>query len=104
MNPERWQQIKDLFQSAMDVPAEERATFLDSACGNDAGLRSEVESLLAADRNSDRFHRGRELARLAVHEAISRSDPMVGREIGTYRIERLLGHGGMGTVYAAKNP
>ena len=102
MNPERWKQIKDLFQSAMDVEPERRAKFVTEVCGDDTELRMEVESLLAAEDHSDRFiHTSESARRIALHEAIKHGDPMVGRQIGSYRIERLLGHGGMGTVYFA---
>src|SRR5437016_3401645 len=43
---ERWQQIENLFQGALELEADERAAFLDQACGSDAELRQEVESLL----------------------------------------------------------
>lgn len=48
MTPERWQLIKDLFASALDVDELTRADWLDSQCQGDASLRAEVESLLTA--------------------------------------------------------
>src|SRR5262245_3470367 len=102
MNTERWQQIKKIFHAAMEVEPERRSTYVADACGEDTDLRFQVESLLAADRNSDQFIRRKELARRALQETIIDDDPMIGREVGSYRIERLLGHGGMGTVYFAR--
>ena len=48
MTHERWQHIKDIFQSAIELGAEERLKFLDSACADDRLLREEVDSLIAA--------------------------------------------------------
>ena len=52
MQPERWRQIENIFQSALDCGAENRAALLDSACGEDAELRREIESLLACHEKS----------------------------------------------------
>jgi len=52
---ERWQSVKHLCRAALDKPAAERAAFLDDACAGDEALRREVESLLAKERDADRF-------------------------------------------------
>ena len=49
MTPELWERVKTVFDAARERPPGERASFLDAACGGDAALRVEVESLLAAD-------------------------------------------------------
>jgi eukaryotic-like serine/threonine-protein kinase len=92
MKPERWQQIKDLFQSAMDVAPERRSEYVTDACRGDAELQREVQSLLDAEAGAGRFIEQPVLAFV---------DSMIGRQVGSYHIERLLGHGGMGTVYLA---
>jgi len=48
MNPERWQELDNLFHSALQREPGERAPFLDGACGGDDSLRKQVEALLAA--------------------------------------------------------
>jgi len=48
MKPERWQQLKQIFQSALERDPAERSAFLNQACGGDAELRSEIESLIAS--------------------------------------------------------
>ena len=55
MTPERWQQIKQIFQSALERPADERAAFIRSQCDGDETLASEVESLLAAQDRAGSF-------------------------------------------------
>ena len=48
MTPERWQQVKQIFQSAIERPADERAAFIRSECDGDESLAAEIESLFAA--------------------------------------------------------
>ena len=55
MTPERWQAVRELLDAALERALPERSAFLTAACGADAALRSEVESLLAADRDAAGF-------------------------------------------------
>ncbi|MBS1787630.1 MAG: hypothetical protein JST85_07910, partial [Acidobacteria bacterium] len=55
MSLERYEQADEIFQSAVELAAEERAAFLDRACASDAELRKEVESLLAYDAQAQGF-------------------------------------------------
>src|SRR6476619_5069036 len=55
MKPERWKQVSDLFQSAIERAPEERAAFLDEACHDDEGMRREVESLLTSYEQAENF-------------------------------------------------
>ena len=100
--PDRWRQIEAIFQSAADLPAANRPSFLDTACCGDEELRREVESLLA--------HSGETHGLLAAPlQAMARKvagaevieDPHLGRRIGLYRVLKTLGEGGMGSVYLA---
>jgi hypothetical protein len=54
MNSERWSQIRDLFDATLSLPPSERSLWLRSACGDDHGLRDEVEHLLVHDMQADR--------------------------------------------------
>jgi len=95
MTPERWQEVKCIFDAASERDPSERNAFLDAACQTDAELRSEVDSLLAAHQEA-----GSRYDAPIVPEAPS-ADPMIGRHIASYKIVRRLGTGGMGAVYLA---
>jgi serine/threonine protein kinase/Tfp pilus assembly protein PilF len=104
MKAERWQQINDLFQSAAERVPEERAAFLDEACRGDEGLCREVESLIASYERAENFIESPafEVApELLTNE--DRAGALVGESIDHYRIESLIGIGGMGEVYLARD-
>jgi serine/threonine protein kinase len=101
MKPERWQQVNDLFQSAVERAPEERAAFLAEACQGDERLRRAVERLIAGDQRPENFI---EAPAFEVVPELLTNDPagaMVGELIAYYRIQSLIGAGGMGEVYLA---
>src|SRR5881296_3672487 len=103
MKAERWKQVNDLFQSAVECAPGERAAFLDEACHGDGDLRCEVESLLTSHVRAENFI---ELPAFEVAPELvtnAKAGALVGKVIGHYRIESLIGVGGMGEVYLARD-
>jgi serine/threonine-protein kinase len=93
----KWRQLQSLFDAAVRLPPEERATFLSRECGDDAELRRELERLLAHDGSVESIERAvGDVAR----DAAAPSD-LRGRRLGSYEIDEEIGHGGMGTVLLA---
>src|SRR5215470_2360353 len=96
-----WQRVQSLFLEAMDLSAEERVRFLDNACAGDAEMRREVESLLLHDSASER-RIAEAVAGTAqwLFEAVTLKS---GARVGDYEIHKLIGSGGMGEVYQARD-
>jgi eukaryotic-like serine/threonine-protein kinase len=103
MKPERWEKVIDLFQSALEHAPEERAAFLNESCHDDEGMRREVESLLTSHERAENFI---EIPAFEVAPELATTDSaaaLIGKLIGHYRIESLIGVGGMGEVYLARD-
>src|SRR6266576_2504876 len=103
MKAERWQQVNDLFQSAAERAPEERPAFLEEACHGDKGLCREVESLLASYERTENFIESPAFEVAPELLTNDRAATLVGELICHYRIESLIGIGGMGEVYLARD-
>jgi serine/threonine protein kinase/tetratricopeptide (TPR) repeat protein len=103
VTPERWQQVKELLTSALELELKERAPFLERACDGDYGLRREVESLLASYEESDSIIETPVAWAAADLFSGDQSGSLVGQRLGHYEVVSLLGEGGMGTVYLARD-
>jgi len=98
-----WQQIKAIFYSAQECEPADRARFLNRACGDDASMRQEVESLLAADETNEDFLGTPAYELMAGVLADKKTEFVAGQEVGPYTILSSLGTGGMGQVYLAQD-
>ena len=102
LDPERWRQIDGVLDAALDTPPEERAAFLDQACGDDEDLRAELESLLEAHRGAEDSLE-RPVSPLGAALLASPDDLGENQLVGPFRLLREIGRGGMGVVYLAQD-
>ena len=103
MITDRWQQLDRIFSDARQLPLEQRAVFVARACGGDDGLRAEVHSLLVADDESGEFMNAPALERLATLVAADGWGLEPGERLGAYTVLRLIGSGGTGEVWRARD-
>ncbi|HJP94465.1 MAG TPA: protein kinase [Pyrinomonadaceae bacterium] len=103
MTPERWEQVKQIFNSALNYRPEERSVFISQACSGDEQLRSEVESLIASHEESGSFIDKPAFEAAASLLSNDKTELVPGQTIGSYEVLSFLSRGGMGEVYLAED-
>ena len=98
MHPDRWQRIEGLLDGALDLHPDERAAYLTRECSEDPSLVKEVLSILDAGERTGSILERRAVDVAAPMLAESKMQPPMPDRVGSYRIERVIGEGGMGTV------
>ena len=95
------ERVAELLEHAIGLSGGERDRYLEQACGGDAGLRREVESLIAAhEQAGSRFLNETPAVAFAAGQAAG-TPVRAGRRVGSYLLTEQIGHGGMGEVFAA---
>ena len=115
MASERWQRVDELYHAALAKSPADRAAFLAGAVNGDDALRREVESLLSHSTGADDFlsphalHAALRDAQLSAsstsetHTDVQHAGSLAGHAIGSYELKALIGVGGMGEVYRARD-
>ncbi len=101
VSPERYQEVKRIFEAALERAAAERGAFVARACGHDVELRQQVERLLDSDARPAGFIDQPALVSVARLFEGQKVENAIGTRLGPYEILSEIGRGGMGTVYLA---
>jgi len=108
LSPERWKRISALIDAALELPADQRSSYLERACPFDPELLAQVETLLKASEQAGSFLEkpggalAESLLRKMQEKEDQDADSLIGQVVGHWRLMRRLGQGGMGIVYLAQ--
>ncbi|HEX8249366.1 MAG TPA: serine/threonine-protein kinase, partial [Pyrinomonadaceae bacterium] len=100
MDKKQWKQVKEIFNAAVELPPSERLAFIVRESQGDALVINEVNELLKSDEEAEDFieHPTVAVSQMLLTEEV----PLAGKKIGSYKIEKQIGRGGMGAVYLAQ--
>ena len=106
MSPEKWREMSKIFNAAVEMNSAERLEYLNRACGSDQEFRGEIEKLLDAadDDERDSFIDSSKAGVASPGAAIAAAPRFAqGEKIGAFQIVKILGAGGMGEVFLARD-
>ncbi|HEY6186653.1 MAG TPA: protein kinase [Pyrinomonadaceae bacterium] len=102
MDPESWKKVEEIFESALQRAPDERSAYLEIACRGDESLRSQVETLIESYERAGSFIEAPALGVDSIPTLVDDAPTgMIGKRIGSYKLVREIGRGGMGSVYLA---
>src|SRR5579859_5386113 len=99
VNPAHWKTVEDILASALELPPERQAAYVEQCCAGSPEIRKEVEELLTAYRAAEKCIEPR-AGKFDLPEGFD--DTLLGTRVGTYKLVERIGDGGMGTVYRAE--
>src|SRR5262245_347060 len=103
MTPERYRQVGEIYLAASEISIELRREFLEAACAGNDGLRHDVELLLVHQSTGEGWIDGRALDIAAEAMARTQTGSWLNQQVGHYKVSSLVGAGGMGEVYRARD-
>lgn len=104
-----WDQVERILDEALDLPEEQRTSFVHEACKHNPELKEEVELILSSIKESEGWLDDPTQFKQDFFDEISEdlehysgNKPLIGKRIGSYEVKEKIGQGGMGAVYLAE--